>query len=313
MTLVSGRRIVKELWAKGSFWHASHGVCLCPAHDDADPSLSVTDKPDRVLVHCFAGCDQLSVINALQARGLWSDRDEYGLPARRAPAMRNPEPTIDADEIARRDAARQMWATASAIQGTSAALYLWSRGLNLRHFPPTLRASQALYNAEAGKSLPALVAAIQDSQNKVTAVQRIWVLDKLVVTDGAPPKKGTKAPLRAAKKTLGPMSDGAIRLAPAARTMGLAEGLETGLSAKAVFSLPVWVSCGAWRMGNVALPDIVQHVVIFGDNGAEGERAALRAAEKFRAQGYAVDIEMPPAEFGDWNDFQAADRPGRAT
>src|SRR5258706_8641330 len=28
----------------------------CPGHDDARPSLVVTRKPDRVLLHCFAGC-----------------------------------------------------------------------------------------------------------------------------------------------------------------------------------------------------------------------------------------------------------------
>lgn len=311
--IVSGRRIVKELGGKGSFWRASKGMCRCPAHDDADPSLSVSDKPDRVLVHCFAGCDQQSVIAALQGMGLWSERDEHGLPARRESPLRDPHPELDADEIAKRAAAREIWAAGAPLARSAAALYLWSRGLGLSRLPPTLRACAALYNSETGRPLPALVAAIQDGQNKVAAIQRIWVLDKLIAADGASPAKGTKAPLRVAKKTLGPMGDGAVRLGPAARTIGIAEGIETGLSAKAIYSLPVWVSCGAWRMSGVALPEIVQNVVIFGDNGEEGMRAASRAAEHFGAQGYAVDIETPPAEFGDFNDMlMAADRPGRA-
>jgi 5S rRNA maturation endonuclease (ribonuclease M5) len=37
----------------------------CPAHDDSDPSLSVSTGDQGVLVHCFAGCTTTSVLNAL--------------------------------------------------------------------------------------------------------------------------------------------------------------------------------------------------------------------------------------------------------
>ncbi|HEX7422873.1 MAG TPA: AAA family ATPase [Terriglobales bacterium] len=43
----------------------------CPAHDDHDPSLSLTDRDGRVLLHCHAGCTQSAVIAALRERGLW--------------------------------------------------------------------------------------------------------------------------------------------------------------------------------------------------------------------------------------------------
>ena len=48
----------------------SAGNTHCPAHNDPGPSLSVTTK-DRLLVHCFAGCPQTAVIDALAERGLW--------------------------------------------------------------------------------------------------------------------------------------------------------------------------------------------------------------------------------------------------
>lgn len=47
------------------------GVARCPAHDDHTPSLSVSDRDGRVLVHCHAGCDQRAVLDALAERGLW--------------------------------------------------------------------------------------------------------------------------------------------------------------------------------------------------------------------------------------------------
>lgn len=49
-------------------------VVRCPAHNDRSPSLSIADADGRVLVHCFAGCEQEAVIDALRARGLWPER-----------------------------------------------------------------------------------------------------------------------------------------------------------------------------------------------------------------------------------------------
>lgn len=41
-------------------------VACCPAHGDKHPSLSIREVDDgRVLIHCFAGCDPLSVLGAV--------------------------------------------------------------------------------------------------------------------------------------------------------------------------------------------------------------------------------------------------------
>ena len=45
--------------------HGSHAQYDCPSHDDSTPSLSITDKPDRVLLCCRAGCDTLDVLEAV--------------------------------------------------------------------------------------------------------------------------------------------------------------------------------------------------------------------------------------------------------
>ena len=47
------------------------GHVHCPAHADEGPSLSVSDKEGKILVHCFADCSQDSVITALKKEGLW--------------------------------------------------------------------------------------------------------------------------------------------------------------------------------------------------------------------------------------------------
>ncbi len=53
----------------GSCWRAP-----CLSHDDSKPSLSISERGGKLLVHCFAGCPQQTVIAALRARGLWEDK-----------------------------------------------------------------------------------------------------------------------------------------------------------------------------------------------------------------------------------------------
>ena len=60
----------------------------CPAHDDHNPSLSITDNPDGglPLVKCHAGCEQSAVIDALRAIGLWPERGSTPEPQRQRPS-----------------------------------------------------------------------------------------------------------------------------------------------------------------------------------------------------------------------------------
>lgn len=50
-------------------------IARCPAHDDRDPSLSVRDAGDRVLIRCHAGCPAEAVVSALglELRDLFSE------------------------------------------------------------------------------------------------------------------------------------------------------------------------------------------------------------------------------------------------
>ena len=38
---------------------------LCPAHDDRSPSLAIKDDSDRLLLHCFSGCETSDVLGAI--------------------------------------------------------------------------------------------------------------------------------------------------------------------------------------------------------------------------------------------------------
>lgn len=40
-------------------------IAICPAHDDKSPSLAITEKDGKCLLHCFAGCTPLDVLDSI--------------------------------------------------------------------------------------------------------------------------------------------------------------------------------------------------------------------------------------------------------
>ncbi|MGF7174651.1 DUF7146 domain-containing protein [Azospirillum doebereinerae] len=285
----------------------------CPFHEDSSPSFFLNDR--KGIFKCF-GCgafgdvidllrrlDGLDFATAVETlagerpalrrngaldfeRRLVEASQEYT-----ASEGRGWEP--DEEERARMEHARSIWFNARPVGGTAGEAYLRWRGVRLP-LPPTLRFAPAMWHSGARREFPALVAALQDSVGTITAVQRVYLTpDGRGKLDVAPRKKGK-----------GPMRDGAVRLARPGRVLGLAEGIETALSARQIYSLPVWSANGAGRMHSVVLPEGVEHVVLFADAGETGLAAARRAADHFAGRGLLVDIEAPPE--GDWNDVVMA-------
>lgn len=59
--------------------NASGYMARCPAHEDRDPSLSIKQGPSgKILVHCFGGCTQEAVVDALRGIGLWPEPPSAG-------------------------------------------------------------------------------------------------------------------------------------------------------------------------------------------------------------------------------------------
>jgi len=271
--------------------------CPCPGHGkgrgDVQPSLSVADGDDgRLLLRCFAGCEFGAILNELKRRGLVDDNGRnsaltQNLPARHVPPAGH-QPAAAALEI---------WRGARPAAGTVVEQYLRRRGIAI--VPPSLRCGSVMHLHRY--EMPVMVAGVQRPDGQVVAVQTTILTPK-----------GTKAPVGIPKLTHGALGAGAVRFAPAAETMGLAEGCETALSAQIMAGIPVWASLGCQRLHRVELPSLVREIHIFGDNDAPGRTAAERAAQIHAAFGRKVVIRFPPADScGDWNDFiiqRAAER-----
>jgi putative DNA primase/helicase len=106
---------------------------------------------------------------------------------------------------------------------------------------------------------------------------------------------------------LGRAGGGAVRLAPAAEALMVAEGIETGLAAMQATAQPAWAALSAGGIERLALPPSVRIVVILADHdrSGTGERAARTAAQRWLAEGRRVRIALPPEPGTDMADVLA--------
>lgn len=114
-----------------------------------------------------------------------------------------------------------------------------------------------------------------------------------------------KAEVPAPRKMMKPVdtvTGGAVRLCPAAEEMGIAEGIETALSATALFKVPTWAALTAGGMESFVPPPECKHLTIFADNDASytGHAAAYSLAKRLTRQGIECLVMIP--DRGDWND-----------
>ena len=106
------------------------------------------------------------------------------------------------------------------------------------------------------------------------------------------------------KRALGSLQRGAVRLAmPRRGRLGLAEGIETALSAMQLFGIPCWATLGNERFGLVTIPEGVRELHLFVDNDPGGDLAEERAREVYAWPGRRIAAMRPPNLDEDWNDI----------
>ena len=168
-----------------------------------------------------------------------------------------------------------VWRAGKPIQtGGSVWRYLEARNCFPAVLPQSLRETEGI-----------LIAAVQEPGGRCANIHRTWVADrrKLLMAGSIP--------------------DGsAIRLGPISETMGIAEGIETALSASRIFGVPVWAGISAGIMAKWVPPDDCRRVMVFGDNDVNftGQAAAYRLANRL-ARDREASVHIPDV-VGDWND-----------
>ena len=94
----------------------------------------------------------------------------------------------------------------------------------------------------------------------------------------------------------------AVRLMPpAGDVLGLAEGIETALSAGKLHSMPVWSALNTSLLQKFEPPPQVTTLVVFADRDTAGLEAAARLMERLQGR-VKLELRVPPAAAKDWND-----------
>lgn len=107
----------------------------------------------------------------------------------------------------------------------------------------------------------------------------------------------------------------AVRLiADYSTTLGIAEGIETALSAWRLFGVPVWAALNEGNLRKWYPPEQITKVVIFGDNDKNfvGQRSAYECAHNCSKLGKQVEVMIPETSGDDWNDFLLKSNQSRA-
>ena len=262
------QELVNLVGTLGGTWSGFSAMCQCPAHEDRSPSLSLRQGDTGILVHCFAGCDNLAVLRELQ-------RITPGL-GYSPPAWREQPKSSNVDRL---------WDESVPISGTLGQIYL--RGRKISFAVPDIRFHPRCPHGRRPTTefKPALMVAVRDGQ-RLTAIQRIFI--------------DRSTGLRTEKVMIGSPGQGAWQGGQPNETLGIAEGFEDAAAIMKLGHGPCWTSLGAGRLHLIRIPVTVKTIIIAEDNDSERRRAARRAWTVYREQGFAVRRMRPPEPYGDW-------------
>ena len=212
------------------------------------------------------------------------------------PAILQPQPPIRPTTEQTSYSHLKVWRRGVPIRpGDIADRYLRHRGVGMEFCPPCLRFCKLDWvEDQDGVRVrhPAMFAAVTNPAGVHVATHRTFL-----AADG----RGN-ADMKPRRKTTGRFGSGPqIRLMPTAPMMGIAEGIETALSAAKLFGVPVWSVVSAHGIETFVPPLECRRLIVFADHDTHGK--SMQAAETLRARlTVAVEIRMPDKPGTDWND-----------
>jgi hypothetical protein len=302
----------------GRWFPAGYGKAGCPAHGGTGGSLTVKDdvtQPAGIFAVCHVGCHPEAVRAALGGLGLLPTGDNATLVI--DPEIIRQKKAADAERRkASQRTAQWLWDIANPDPSPmTVARYLLSREIDLSRLgglPACLRFTPHARHYGSNFDMPAMVAAIVGPSGEHLATHLTFLNASC----------SGKAALDPDKIIVGSPSGGAIRLfpMPSDGVLGLAEGIESALSAAELHGLPVWATANTSVMGAFEPPAGMTRAVIFADRDEinrggyrAGHRAAMKLARRLSSAGIACAIKYPTDGLKDFNDALAvAKRKARA-
>lgn len=206
----------------------------------------------------------------------------------------------------KRHSAWDIWKQGITLKGTEAEAYGENRGIEGIGLIPSLRFNPSVYNEDIQRPVPAMIGCVIGPDKGFRGVWRVFLKEG-----------GQKADVPQVKKGLGRPEGGSVWIATKEEALqpvwGICEGIETALSIRQLFGLPVFAALSTSGMIGFQVPPHVKHLVIYADgdiptrmkNGGWNEPPGMHAARKLSArlkeENVSHRIERPPQD-GDWND-----------
>lgn len=272
-----------------------HATVNCVFHGDRSPSLSLDLSTGKY--HCFgcgsSGGDILDFHRALHPELSFADAlrevSGSGTVALNRPLITESPKKSDRPAI--------IWAEAVPLRSRDAAAkYLRNRGLEMNEFPASLRFHDSLgYWERNGDEwilvgrYPAMVGRIDGPAGELVGVHATFLTEV-----------GQKAPVASQRKIItvqhGALKGSAIRLFPAAQSLAITEGIETGLAVNQLSGLSVWAGINTYALEHIELPTIAQKIYIGFDNDKSGAglNAATKLARRLEKEHRQVLMVEPP-------------------
>lgn len=255
----------------GGRWHGRYAMVRCPAHEDHEPSLSIRQGREAILVHCFAGCEGARVMRTLRASvgGVLPRDAALALPAN--------------DQTA---PFRRLWDRGGSIVGTLAERYLRERR-GIEFLPPDVRylAQCPMGKGRAARFHPALLVGVF-RQGRLIAIQRLF-LDPQTAT-------------RTGRMMLGASRGGTWPSRHGGPAMFVAEGFESACAYWQITGRAAGTCFGLRNFAGFELAADARSIVLLPDNDIEGRTAARAAVAERRIAGVSASLFPCPLPHADW-------------
>ena len=199
----------------------------------------------------------------------------------------------------RRDILRDTYkATQPITPDDLAHRYLKSRGVDELIYPNALRFAPSLRDGDGG-TRPAMIAMVGvHGHEKFVSMHRTFLA----------PNGMAKAEMASPRKMMaGELPEGACVMLSEyiGGPLGVAEGIETAMSASALYGMPVWAAINSSLLAKWSPPEDCHEIAIFGDNDRKmgGQAAAYNLAHRLAVKGREVTVHIPPVVGQDFNDI----------
>lgn len=272
------QEILRSAGVEQRFLSGKHGPCpLCGGKD----RFRFTNFREGGRYFCNqcgpgGGLDLLMKAAGLDYRGARAHVER--LVGRLAPKPPPEEKVVDIVQL------KRMWDEGQSVVGTRVEAYLRSRGIERM---PTM--------SEARDRHGEMMVVVRNAEGRGIQMQRT-----VIKPDGTKRKDKPRLMLpgpwgRPSAVWLGGWSGGPL---------GIAEGVETALSASLLFKVPVWAALSAGHLVEWRPPAAATEVIIFGDadESYTGQHAAFALAKHLTWLKLKVTVRIPERLGEDWND-----------